>query len=170
MLDTINIIKGVHPGIILDRELKKRNLPSSRFAMSIDEYPQTISAIINQRRGMNPKLSLKIESVLGIEEGYFMVLQAFYDIKEAKRDLSKNLKPDLSKIRPGIFWDARIENINWIESKKSIIKRVFERGNDSEILEIIRFYGENEVHKALQSYEGILYPIVEENMNKYLSN
>ena len=23
MLDTINIIKGVHPGIILDRELKK---------------------------------------------------------------------------------------------------------------------------------------------------
>lgn len=56
MLDTINIIKGVHPGIILDRELKKRNLPSSRFAMSIDEYPQTISAIINQRRGMNPKI------------------------------------------------------------------------------------------------------------------
>ncbi len=51
MLDTINIIKGVHPGIILDRELKKRNLPSSRFAMSIDEYPQTISAIINQNRG-----------------------------------------------------------------------------------------------------------------------
>lgn len=91
MLDTINIIKGVHPGIILDRELKKRNLPSSRFAMSIDEYPQTISAIINQRRGMNPKLSLKIESVLGIEEGYFMVLQAFYDIKEAKRPFGLNI-------------------------------------------------------------------------------
>lgn len=170
MFDTINIIKGVHPGIILDRELKKRDLPSSRFAMSIDEYPQTISAIINQRRGMNPKLSLKIESMLGIEEGYFMILQAYYDIKEAKRKLSKDKQPDLSKIRAGIFWDAKIEDINWIESKKSIIRRVFERGNESEITEIIRFYGENEVRKALESYESWLHPIIQENVRKYLSH
>lgn len=48
---------------------------------------------------------------------------------------------DLPKLRPVLFWDTNIASIDWEKQKKAIIKRVFERGNDMEKNEIIRFYG-----------------------------
>ena len=38
----IAIIKGIHPGFILERELKERKLTKRRFAISINEYPQLL--------------------------------------------------------------------------------------------------------------------------------
>lgn len=138
MRNNIDIIKGIHPGLILDRELKRRSIAKGRFAISINEFPQTIGAIIKGKRRMNPALSLKVEEALDFEEGYFMVLQAYHDIKVEK---SKNSpKPDLSKLRKALFWDTDIETINWIKYKDAVITRVLERGNSSEIAEINRFY------------------------------
>jgi hypothetical protein len=54
-----------------------------------------------------------------------------------------NYHPDLSKFNKSLFWDTKIEKINWIRNKKWVIKRVFEYGNDLEIKEIIHFYGKN---------------------------
>jgi len=61
-----------------------------------------------------------------------MILQIYYDIKHEKRKQQKDLHPDLSKIRPAVFWDTDIDKIDWIKHKPSIIKRVFERGNEQE--------------------------------------
>jgi plasmid maintenance system antidote protein VapI len=60
MLPDINQIKGVHPGAVLIRELKKMGLESKQFALSIGEHPQTINAISKGRRGINPALSVKL--------------------------------------------------------------------------------------------------------------
>ncbi len=147
MEGNIELIKGIHPGSILERELKKRSLAKGRFALSIGEFPQTLGAIINGKRRMNPALSLKIEEALNIEEGYFMVLQAYYDIKQEK--LKRAATPDISKFRPALFWDTDIKTIHWQEYKESIIRRVFERGNDNEKAEIKRFYSEDVVNSIL---------------------
>lgn len=144
----LSIIKGVHPGLILERELKKRHLHKGPFAISINEYPQTLGSITKGKRKMNTDLALKIENALGINEGYFMTLQVFYEIKEIKKRQSKS-NPDLTKLRRVLFWDTRMENIDWDEQKISVIKRVFERGNDIEKNEITRFYGQEAVNKAL---------------------
>lgn len=42
-----------------------------------------------------------------------------------------------------------MEVINWEKHKVSVIKRVFERGNEQEINEIIRFYGNKEIENVL---------------------
>jgi hypothetical protein len=42
-----------------------------------------------------------------------------------------------------------MENIDWEKQKNAIIKRVFERGNEIEKKEIIRFYGQENVDKIL---------------------
>ena len=89
---------------------------------------------------MNINIALKIEKALGIEEGYFMILQVYHDIEEAKKSQNKE-HPDLTKLRRVLFWDTKIENINWEKQKNAVIKRVFERGNDIEKNEIISFYG-----------------------------
>ena len=147
MKTTLEIIKGVHPGKFIERELAKQNISKRQFALSIGEYPQTLGTIIKGNRNMNTKLSLKIEEKLGFEEGFLMTLQVFYDIKQSKKD--PNYKPDLSKLRKGVFWDTTFEKIDWRLMKKSIIQRVFSYGNEIEQEEIRRFYGKEDVDANL---------------------
>lgn len=97
---------------------------------------------------MNTALSLKIEHALGLEEGYFMTLQVFFDIEQEKRKLN-TIHPDLAKLRPVLFWDTKIESINWQKQKNAVIKRVFEHGNDTEKKEITRFYGKEAIATVL---------------------
>ena len=146
---TLAKAKGIHPGLILERELRKRRLSNGRFALSIKEYPQTLSAIISGKRSMNTSLAIRIEEALGIEEGFFMTLQVFYDIKEEKKKQSKKNRPTLSRFRPALFWDTSLEQIDWNRQKRSIIKRVFERGNFTEKKEILNYYSHDTIRKAL---------------------
>lgn len=167
MNSNISIIKGIHPGLILERELKNRKIPKGTFANSINEFPQTIVSITKGKRRMNPALSLKIEHALGLEEGYFMVLQAYCDIEQEKKRLSENLRPDLSKLRSVVFWDTDIKRIDWEKNKLAVINRIFERGNEQEIQEIIRFYGKEIVLKNLEK-KASPSKVVAANTLKYL--
>ena len=150
MIDHIAIIKGIHPGFILARELEQRHLKKGQFALSLKEYPQTLVSITKGKRNMNTALALKIEQALGLEEGYFMILQVYFDIETEKRK-QNTAQPDLTKIRPVLFWDTKIEGINWSKQKRAVIIRVFERGNDVEKEEITRFYGEKTIAETLNS-------------------
>ena len=151
MKDKIEILKGVHPGAYLQRELKKHGLKSGHFAESIGEHPQTISAIIRGRRAMNIPLSLRIENALGLEEGLLMTLQVHHDIANVKRRLSQSNRPDMSKIRPALFWDTTLEKIDFSAHKHYVINRVFERGTEEEIKEIIRFYGRETILSSIDN-------------------
>lgn len=148
---TLDIIKGVHPGIILERELKQRKLRKGQFALSINEFPQTLGSITKGKRKMNIPLALKIEQALHIEEGYFMILQIYYDIEEEKRKKT-TYHPNLSMLRPVLFWDTKMEKINWEKQKRAVIKRIFERGNEIEKNEITRFYGRESIDEVLLTH------------------
>lgn len=101
---------------------------------------------------MNPALALKIEEALGLEEGYFMVLQAFYDMKQEKlRQHSSSGTPDLSKLRPGLVWDTDINQIDCIGQRRAVIERVIERGSEVEKEEIKRFYGDKTFSKIARA-------------------
>jgi addiction module HigA family antidote len=168
MLPEILKIKGIHPGAVLSRELKRRGLESKQFALSLGEYPQTINAISKERRGINPALSIKLGHAFGVDEEYFMLLQAYYEVeKERKELLKKQNKPDLNKIRSILFWDTDINGIDWQKQKKAVIRRIFERGNDIEIKEIISFYGNDLVEKELKDMPQFL-PALSANAEKYL--
>lgn len=150
MKNKLSIIKGIHPGLILERELKQRHLAKGPFALSLEEYPQTLVSITKGKRRMNTNLALKIENALEIEEGYFMTLQLYYDIKEIKRRQYR-IHPDFTKLRRVLFWDTKMENIDWEKQKNAIIKRVFERGDEIEKDEIVRFYGQEKVNNILKT-------------------
>jgi plasmid maintenance system antidote protein VapI len=150
----IEIIKGIHPGIILDRELKKRKLPKRRLAIIMNEFPQLLGDITKGKRRINPSLSIRLGTALGVDESFFSVLQAYFDIEQEKEKRALQNQPDLSKLRPVLFWDTDIKAINWEKNKASIIKRIFERGNRMEMEEIIRFYGKKETKNVLMQLKG----------------
>lgn len=145
--------KGIHPGIILDRELKKRSIRQRPFALSLDEHPQTFNAITKGKRGISTSLALKIEQELGMEEGTLVILQAFYDIQKIKEKNSQQT-PNLSILSKSLFWDTDIENIDWRRQYRAVIQRVFERGNEAEKEEITRFYGIEKTEQALEEMSG----------------
>ena len=149
MFKQLSVIKGIHPGFMLERELKKRGLRKGAFALSLQEFPQTLVSITKGKRRMNISLALKIEKALGLEEGFLMTLQVFYDIEQEKRKLNTR-HPDLSKLRPVVFWDTKMEKIDWEKNKRFVIERVFERGNEIEQEEITRFYGQDTVKNILK--------------------
>lgn len=148
MIRELSILKGIHPGIVLEKKLREKQLKKGPFALTIHEYPQTITAITKGKRNMNLPLALKLERALGLDEGYFMLLQLYYDIKQEK--LKENQpKPSMKKFRKVIFWDTDIDRIDWQRQYRSVIRRVFERGNQEEKNEIIRFYGALKVDQVI---------------------
>lgn len=151
METTLEKYKGIHPGMILERELKKRSLKKGPFALSLEEYPQTLNAVTKGKRGLTPALSLKIDKALGLEEGTMLILQAYYEIKKEKERIEPRQHPDLSIIRKILFWDTDIGKIDWQRQYKYVIQRTFERGNNEEKREILKFYGENKVKEITGS-------------------
>jgi len=149
MTSIIEKYKGIHPGLLLERELKKRHLKKGPFAISLQEYPQILNEITKGRRGLTTSLSLKIDKALGFDEGTMLVLQAHYEIKKEKEKAGSNNAPDLSALRKILFWDTDIDKINWQKQYQAVIKRVFERGNDREKSEIIKFYGDDKVKAVI---------------------
>lgn len=147
----IDKFKGVHPGAILERELKKRKLKKGPFAISLQQYPQVINEITKKRRGLTPSLSLKIDRALGFEDGTMLILQAYYDIqREIDREKSHPLdRPNLNILRHSLFWDTDITQIDWYRQARAIIQRVFERGNLEEKIEITGFYGKDKVTEVI---------------------
>ncbi len=152
--DILKIIKGIHPGFFLERELKKRKIPKGKLAISIGEYPQTLVAITKGKRRLNTPLAMKLEKKLGFEMGFFTLLQAYHDIEEERKQ--NVVKPDLKKFSKFVFWDVNIDKIDWEKHKKFAIDRVFEMGNRVERKELIKLYGEKEI-KLILKESGIKF-------------
>jgi len=168
MLPNIDKIKGIHPGIILKREISKRGLKNKDLALMVDEHAQTISAILKAKRSINPKLSIKLGRNLDVESDYFMLLQASYDVKLVNSSVSNKSLPNVNKIRKALFWDTDFNKIDWVKSRHAIIKRIFERGNKTEISEIIRFYGYETVKNEIEKIEASYLPSFKQNVEKYI--
>ena len=168
MLPELSKIKGIHPGAILKRELKTRGMKANELADFVNEYKQTISAILNERRGITPGLSIKLAKQFGIAEDYFMLLQASYDVQRTlEQRMSEQRTPNLKNIRKILFWDTHFDQLDWDKQKTSIIKRIFERGNDSEIQEITFFYGRSTINQVLKTITNDFLGSFRENVEKY---
>lgn len=150
MLSISEKYKGIHPGIVLERELKKRSIKQRPFALSIGAFPQTFNAIIKGKRNLPTSLALKIEEKLELNEGDLVLLQAYFEIKK-EREKELKPKPNLSVLRKTLFWDTDFDKIDWTKNYKAVIKRVFERGNEIEKNEILNFYGKDKITEALNS-------------------
>ncbi len=140
MENLIEIIKGIHPGKFIERELKKKNLTQRVLADGTGVPYQTINAIISGRRDLTTEQALKIDRTLGFEDGFFAILQTHYNIKKIKEKELASMYTEAPKIRKSLFWDADFNKINWAKHKNVVIKRVKERGSKDEIEEISRFY------------------------------
>lgn len=140
MNSRIDILKGLHPGKLIARDLQKRHLTQRFLAQGTGIPSQTINAIISGRRNLTTEQALKVEALLEYEEGFLALLQTYYEIQQCKDKELLQLFNSPPRIRQSLFWDTDFDSINWAKYKKAVILRVLERGNWSEKEEIRRFY------------------------------
>lgn len=140
MDNLIDLIKGIHPGKFIERELNKRDLTQRALAKKTAIPFQTINAIVAGRRNLTTTQALKIDQALGYQEGFFAILQTHYEIKQHREKEFANLYTEAPHIRKSLFWDVDFSKINWGKYKEAVVKRVFERGSKDEIEEITRYY------------------------------
>lgn len=141
--------RGIHPGLILDHELKKRKIAKNQFALAVDQQRQTLNAITKGRRKLPTELSFKIDKELGYPEGTMLLMQAYFEIEDYRKKQLSSRNFMMEKLRKGLFWDTDIKHIDWEKNAFAVIRRVFERGNDEEKQYIIHLYGNDRVEEVL---------------------
>ncbi|MDR3697224.1 DUF6922 domain-containing protein [Mucilaginibacter sp.] len=141
--------RGIDPGAILERELKKNNIRQNALAATTGIPAQTLNAIIKGKRKMTPEMAFKIDYALGLEEGTMGILQVYHETRLIRQKPGFLPHPDFSKLRRILFWDTDFDKIDWQHQQNAIIQRVFERGNEEEKNEIIRFYGPGQVNNVM---------------------
>ena len=78
-------------------------------------------------------------------------------------------KPDLTRFCKTLFWDTTFDRIDFTAHSRYVINSVFERGNEEEIQEVIRFYGRDTILENLnRNGNPLLHHQFKANRKKYL--
>ncbi len=136
-----NALKGIHPGKIIARNLKKMKISQRNLADQIGEHSQTLNAVIKGRRSMTVEMAVKLDIAFGYEEGFLYMLQGYYEVEQYRKQAASESISGVPDVRRILFWDTDFDKINWGYRKSFVISRILERGNEEEKAEIARFYG-----------------------------
>jgi plasmid maintenance system antidote protein VapI len=160
---------SVPAGAILQHILKNEQISQKEIAEKSDIYSQRINDLIKGRRKFTPELSNRLEKALEIPTlCFFYKIQTNNDIYSYQDEQERKITPDLSKLHKALFWETySLEDINWVKNANWVIQRAFEYGNQTEIEEIIRFYGKNKITETLNAIpKTATWKINERNTNR----
>lgn len=85
-------LKNIHPGeVLLEEFLKPMNISQNLLARSIGVPPRRINEIVHGKRAITADTDLRLSRALGTSEGFWLGLQADYDLEERRARISKQL-------------------------------------------------------------------------------
>lgn len=60
-------------------------------------------------------------------------------------------KQRIPDIDPMFFWEFDLKTMDWDKAYKTVIGRIIERGDQEEVDELVRFYGNEKILNALRN-------------------
>lgn len=85
----------IHPGRILAREMRARNLSANALALKLRVPGNRISEIVCGRRGISPETALRLGRYLGTGAELWSRLQADYDLQQAEQAYGKLVRREV---------------------------------------------------------------------------
>ena len=86
-------LPNIHPGEVLMEEfLKPMEISQNRLARAMAVSPRRINEIVHGKRAITSDTAIRLSLALGTSEQFWMGLQADYDLEEAKKRASAQLK------------------------------------------------------------------------------
>jgi antitoxin HigA-1 len=91
------LLPNPHPGDILAEEfMRPFGLSQNALARSLRVPPRRINELVQGKRAVTADTDLRLARYFGMSEGFFLGLQADYDLMERKRQIA----PELEAIQP----------------------------------------------------------------------
>jgi addiction module HigA family antidote len=89
-------LDNVHPGeVLLEEFLAPLAISQNRLARDIAVPPRRINEIVQGKRAISADTALRLARYFGTSEGFWMGLQADYDLEEARLRLGDRLERDV---------------------------------------------------------------------------
>lgn len=93
----LQLLPNPHPGeILLEDFLKPMGLSQNALARAVHVPPRRINEIVLGKRDVTADTDLRLARYFGMSEGFFLGLQADYDLMQRRRQI----EADLSTITP----------------------------------------------------------------------
>ena len=86
-------LQNIHPGeILLEEFLMPLSISQNQLARDIDVPPRRINEIVHGKRSITADTDLRLARALGTSEGFWLGLQADYDLEEKRKIINKQLR------------------------------------------------------------------------------
>ena len=86
-------LQNVHPGeVLLEEFLIPMALSQNSVARAIGVPPRRINEIVLGKRGITADTALRLAKAFGTSEAFWLGLQADYELEEARKAISEDLK------------------------------------------------------------------------------
>lgn len=87
-----DLLPNPHPGeILLEEFLRPMELSQNALARAIRVPPRRVNEIVLGKRAVTADTDLRLARYFGVSEGFFLGLQADYDLMERKRAIAPEL-------------------------------------------------------------------------------
>jgi len=85
-------LRNIHPGEVLQEEfMSPMGISQNRIARDIGVPPRRINEIVHGNRAVTADTALRLARYFDISEGFWMGLQADFDLEEARDRLGNRL-------------------------------------------------------------------------------
>ena len=90
------ILDNVHPGeVLLEEFLIPMGISQNGLARDLGVPPRRINEIVHGQRAVTADTALRLARYFRTSEGFWMGLQADYDLEEARKRLGERLERDV---------------------------------------------------------------------------
>ncbi len=102
------LLHNPHPGEILLKDfLKPMGISQNRLAREIGVPPRRVNEIVLGKRGVTADTDLRLARFFGMSEGFWLGLQADYELMETRRRLAgrldREVRPLSTAVAPRTF-------------------------------------------------------------------
>jgi antitoxin HigA-1 len=87
--------ESVHPGRILDREIKARDMTANALAVAIRVPASRIDQILKGKRAISPETALRLGRYLGTGPEIWLNMQTGYDLWKAEREFGRKIEKEV---------------------------------------------------------------------------
>jgi addiction module HigA family antidote len=85
-------LRNIHPGeILLEEFLEPMGISQNALARATGVPPRRINEIVLGKRALSADTALRLAAFFGTSEGFWLGLQADYDLEEARQGMSREL-------------------------------------------------------------------------------
>jgi addiction module HigA family antidote len=90
-------MQPIHPGRILKRELRARELSANQLALALRVPSGRITSLLNGKRSVTPDTALRLARYFGNSAQFWLNLQTRYDLVTTEAQIGERIKAEVIK-------------------------------------------------------------------------